>query len=387
MSDARDLLGVGSAPAKKDVIKQEPKANSSRKRPINRELQGLRSELNDDLEVEEQPIPLFKEQLAQEVHWKRLKIESSAKRSISLYHWTKVYTVPDYRFAKNNRTIKMLRFTDEEYNALLQKDSWSRSQTDRLFDLCTCYDLRFLVVHDRFTAPPLTDQVSWAMLEAERKEIESGDSKLIASNQKTVEDLKDRFYTIQAKLKEARTGVPAEGIKYDVNHEIQRKQGAALLCSRTKAEELELARLLAERRTLSASITMAKLQQRLASDPSRHLAEIPQHLIPAPRKVVAGCRLRSEQVLDGMNKAVSKELEGLGFRPRPLFTKNTKPLGTQTKIFDAPNQTIAELFDHLKRNTQICLNLADYVEEKEAEKDNLRSGSKPKRSNKKSKRK
>jgi hypothetical protein len=44
-----------------------------------------------------------------------------------------------------------LKYNDEEYESLLQFDAeWSKAETDYLFDLLARFDLRFMVVHDRW---------------------------------------------------------------------------------------------------------------------------------------------------------------------------------------------------------------------------------------------
>lgn len=44
----------------------------------------------------------------------------------------------------------MLFYSDEEYSQYLQDASWTREDTDLLFRLCKEYDLRFIIIHDRF---------------------------------------------------------------------------------------------------------------------------------------------------------------------------------------------------------------------------------------------
>ena len=36
---------------------------------------------------------------------------------------------------------------------------WSKEDTDRLFDLCEQFDLRFIVIADRFTPPRTVEQL------------------------------------------------------------------------------------------------------------------------------------------------------------------------------------------------------------------------------------
>jgi hypothetical protein len=45
----------------------------------------------------------------------------------------------------------MVTYNDEEYENLLADDEgWSREETDHMFDLLERFDLRFIVVHDRW---------------------------------------------------------------------------------------------------------------------------------------------------------------------------------------------------------------------------------------------
>lgn len=41
-------------------------------------------------------------------------------------------------------------FSDVEYHQHLHDDSWSRAETDHLLELAKRFDLRFIVMHDRW---------------------------------------------------------------------------------------------------------------------------------------------------------------------------------------------------------------------------------------------
>jgi SANT/Myb-like domain of DAMP1 len=41
-------------------------------------------------------------------------------------------------------------YTNAEYQQHLNSDSWKREETDHLFDLCQRFDLRFVLVNDRW---------------------------------------------------------------------------------------------------------------------------------------------------------------------------------------------------------------------------------------------
>lgn len=60
----------------------------------------------------------------------------------------------------------------------LKSDEWTKEETDHLFDLCKRFDLRFIVIQDRY----------------DKEKYKSRD----------VEDLKDRYYFIANTLKRVR---------------------------------------------------------------------------------------------------------------------------------------------------------------------------------------
>jgi DNA methyltransferase 1-associated protein 1 len=68
-------------------------------------------------------------------------------------HWRCVNDDPtkEYPFAKFNKQIKVIGYTEAEYNQYLNGDeNWTKAETDHLLELCKRYDLRFFVIHDRW---------------------------------------------------------------------------------------------------------------------------------------------------------------------------------------------------------------------------------------------
>jgi len=61
-----------------------------------------------------------------------------------------------------------------EYHQHLHDENWSKQDTDRLFELCRRFDLRFVVIHDRW------EQHS--------------------QSKRSIEDLKERYYSVCALL-------------------------------------------------------------------------------------------------------------------------------------------------------------------------------------------
>lgn len=108
--------------------------------------------------------------------WVWSKFDNPARTDkLKLSHWQKAKNLDEpYPFAKINHKIKLVTFDDNEYNTLLKglNKSWSKEETLYLWDLCELYDLKFIVIHDRY------------------------DKKY----QRTIEELKDRYYTIAKKL-------------------------------------------------------------------------------------------------------------------------------------------------------------------------------------------
>ncbi|CAF0876785.1 unnamed protein product [Adineta ricciae] len=134
-----------------------------------------------------------------------------------LYHWQHKLDpnepAPEYPFAKFNKHVDVPTYTDTEYEQYLQDKDWSRVETDALFDLCRQFELKFLIIHDRWNNILYLDR--------------------------SVEDLKERYYTICTSLEYARTKRQTDKYNFDAAHERRRKEQLNKLLSRTKAEEEE----------------------------------------------------------------------------------------------------------------------------------------------------
>ena len=131
-----------------------------------------------------------------------------------------------YRFEVFDKHADVIDYTPEEYATYLEKPGWSKEETDRLMSLCKEYDLRFIIVHDR-----------WC---------ESG------SSSRTIEELKDRYYSIARSLLSSR-GQSTEGLHYDFQRETTRKQYLEELFKRTPQELEEENKLIAEAKRLEAN--------------------------------------------------------------------------------------------------------------------------------------
>ncbi|KAJ3684738.1 hypothetical protein LUZ61_013902 [Rhynchospora tenuis] len=155
----------------------------------------------------------------EKITWQWLPFTSSARTdSLQLYHWVRVVNgVPptgDYAFAKYNKSVDVLKYTDEEYEKHLTDNAWSKEETDQLFELCEKFDLRFIVIADRFPSD------------------------------RTVEELKSRYYSVTRKLLIARAASPEDVAnhpivkeQFNAKHETERKCALSAVLSQTKQQE------------------------------------------------------------------------------------------------------------------------------------------------------
>ncbi|KAF1928625.1 uncharacterized protein M421DRAFT_100930 [Didymella exigua CBS 183.55] len=118
-------------------------------------------------------------------------------------------TCADY--VKYNITVDMPDFTDEEYDAHLRSDDWSREETDYLFGIVKDYSYRWAVVWDRYEWQALKRRER-ELAQAAKQENGDEDSNALATmpfapprdKERSLEEMKARFYQISAKLMKLR---------------------------------------------------------------------------------------------------------------------------------------------------------------------------------------
>lgn len=152
-----------------------------------------------------------------------------------------------YTFAKYNIKAQVpKKYTDEQYQRHLQSDDWSREETDYLMALVEEYDLRWVVIADRYDFQPKTSENS-----------EGNATALVtAKSIRTMEQMKARYYTVAAnmlalehppsEMSEAEFALHEKMMKFDPERERQRKELAALQMNRTADEVREEGILLEE---------------------------------------------------------------------------------------------------------------------------------------------
>ncbi|CAH1392894.1 unnamed protein product [Nezara viridula] len=164
--------------------------------------------------------------------WKWMPFTNPARTDNAVFHhWRRVCDeAKEYPFARFNKKVQIPVYTDAEYNLHLQHDNWTNAETDHLFDLARRFDLRFVVMADRW----------------DRSKFDP----------RSIEDLKERYYSIVTTLSKLKTGpgFPPEAKNYhfDAEHERRRKEQLERLYSRTKEQVEEEMMLQNELRKIEA---------------------------------------------------------------------------------------------------------------------------------------
>lgn len=157
--------------------------------------------------------------------WEWTPFKNPARTDGAIFHhWRRPNEEPkEYPFAQFNKQLDILTYTVNEYNAHLRSNQtkWSKAQTDHLFDLAKRFDLRFVVMADRW------DRGNYGT--------------------KTVEDLKERYYEAVGILTKVRGSNGDKKIyAYDAEHERKRKEQVRKLLDRTQRDIEEEQMLLNE---------------------------------------------------------------------------------------------------------------------------------------------
>eukprot|EP00898_Chlorokybus_atmophyticus_P004011 jgi/Chlat1/4610/Chrsp290S04353 len=248
MADVKDVLGVARTPAVPSAEKKKaPKEPVKKPEGIHREVLALTGGVPPIVPA----VDVRKRAPTQKVSWQWLPILSSARTDdLKIYHWLCIRTLldlplsccwqtrlvdshqstSDYPFAKYNRKIELIEYADHEYAecGLDSDPSWTREETDHLLDLCRRFDLRFTIIADR-----------WEFRE------------------RSVEDLKDRYYWVARKVLDSRASIKPELLEhavfrepYNSQQERERKQALQVLWTRTRQQEREDAEVLAEAKAI-----------------------------------------------------------------------------------------------------------------------------------------
>ncbi|EFA07023.2 DNA methyltransferase 1-associated protein 1 isoform X1 [Tribolium castaneum] len=245
MADVRDIMEL-EHPASQEVTresiigsdkqrKRPPTTTKTQKRPegMHREVFALL--YNDNKDVS----PLFpsdtghgykqtkiKLGMRKPRKWKWVPFTNPARTDGAVFHhWRRPSDEPkEYPFAKFNKKVDICTYTDAEYQQHLRVDGWTKDETDHMMQLAQRFDLRFILMADRYDTEKFP--------------------------KRSVEDIKDRYYKICGIMSKLRG--EKKIYTYDVDHEKRRKEQLKKLYDRTQEQIEEEQFLLLELKKIEA---------------------------------------------------------------------------------------------------------------------------------------
>ncbi|KAL9104657.1 MAG: hypothetical protein Q9163_000400 [Psora crenata] len=281
-SDARDMMGLPTAGPPKSATPKVSKPKVKGPSGMAREVLDLNFEGAPPISI---VAPKFKEKPKlpfKPRRWEQTPFRNSARKDdLILYHWKRegdiattatglpvtpadsndasemdtddrpVPPMADSVAAKWNVKIEKPEYSDEEYERHLRSDDWSKDETDYLIDLAIEFDLRWIVIADRYDykSPPAASQ-------EESQDTMAIDRQTPQSRPRTMEDLKARYYTVAARCMTLRTPLSSMSssefdthekmTKFDPKRESLRKQYAEQLFHRSPEDAHEEELLLKE---------------------------------------------------------------------------------------------------------------------------------------------
>lgn len=307
--------------------------------------------------------------------WVCLEFEHPARNDhLKLRHWVKESEKEQpYVYGKLSRKIDLIKYSAEEYEEFLKDldPTWSKDETDVLWELCELYDLRFIVIADRFANCP--------------------------EYKRSIEELKDRYFSIAKKLLEQRGETSHLFVKkpFNFEYEVKRKSNLEKLLLQTaeqyqgEKQYLEMVKVLEqkikkeEKEMKNLKKLMSKEDQGgdLETDTFSNYRRPPHTLKPAiPGK---------QQPVSGGESSPCMSPSGRGGRrdrgsgvylrsqlmnaslPIPEKAKKKldqvlKELGIPEKL--TPTAAVVKVYDSLRKEALTYLSFEKHVQKKEKEK-------------------
>ncbi|KAL8746217.1 MAG: hypothetical protein Q9190_001736 [Brigantiaea leucoxantha] len=276
-ADVRDMLGLPTDGQPRPKLPKKPKQEPRGRKPggLEREIQSLHGDRPPPLPII--PVTKYKERPKRSDRARPWDVRAFGNRARSdgliLHHWVQRKSEgntaafpntpadsnaaseeqddriekPELEsvFAKFNIRVDRPTYTEDQYSDKLRSDDWSKEETDYLMNLVFEFDLRWILIADRYDYKPLGAQ-------------EDTDSMAIdnAPKNRSMEDLKARYYHVAATvmaLTNPLTSMSASEFethekmtKFDPEQEKRRKIYAESLLLRSSGEIQEEEMLLAE---------------------------------------------------------------------------------------------------------------------------------------------
>ncbi|XP_035788579.1 DNA methyltransferase 1-associated protein 1-like [Anopheles albimanus] len=209
------------------------------------------------------------------------------------HHWKRASEEQkEYPFAKFNKQLDIPTYTLSEYNAHLKTNpsKWTKQQTDHLFDLAKRFDVRFIVMCDRW------ERANYGI--------------------KSVEDLKERYYEVVGILNKVRNNASEKKIfVFDAEHERRRKEQLKKLFDRTPKQVEEEQMLLNELKKIEAR---KKERERKTQDLQKLISQADQQQTEHHQKEQ---QQQSQQTLNPSHKKQDKKLNKKKIQQQPRTSK------------------------------------------------------------------
>lgn len=298
--DIRDIMDLGQAGPRQPAPKKKKRLETQpRMQGVTREVQALMGDSVPPIAIVEQKQYKSKPSISQKLfrprHWEERQYHHGGRDDgLLLQHWkrsvpraTRPQAVstptdiemtdaekesaeapemqfePEFPMEKWNIPSRIPTYTDEQYENTLKTEDWTREETDYLMTLCRDFNLRFILIADRYDPQDIKGEGPYP--------------------DRSMEAVKQRYYAIAAKMMESVTppnNMTADEFRtwetmrnFDIKQEISRKANAEKLFERTKEEAEEEKLLLEELARITKNeeefITLRKdLYSRLESAPA-----------------------------------------------------------------------------------------------------------------------
>jgi len=325
-ADVRDIMGMAPADSTitKDQIlgtdKKKPKKSvgSTFQRPegMHRELYNLLYSENKEL-----PCPLIQTDTSKDLGYKQMRAKLGMKRvrswkwmpftnnarkdGLVLNHWRRSQEEgKDYSFVRFNKVCEIPTYTELEFNHHLATPGWTRQETDHLMDLASRFDLRFIVMADRWDCNTYSSR--------------------------SVEDLKERYYNIVEKLERVHGGTTGthepnkKTFVYDAEHERRRKEQLRRLYNRTQDQLDEEEMLKTELRKIEAR---KKEREKKTADLQKMIAQA-----DASNNEMKKIGKKQKMVVGRMNRPEPVQVEQTGIKWPDVKSSGVSLRSTRMKL-------------------------------------------------------
>ncbi len=281
-----------------------------------------------------------------------------------------------YPFAKLGRKIEIPKYTEKEYDEYLSElnPSWSKEETALLWELCEMYELRFTVIADRFAAHQ--------------------------EYKRSIEELKDRYFSIAKKLLEQRGESSNQLVKrpYSLDYEVKRKANLEKIFLRIAEHQSVEKQLLEDVKKIEQRIKreekelknlnklMGKEEPTEGGEPdtftayrrSTFLTKAAQAVKPQPFAVVSAGEMSPGMSPTGRGGRRDRG-SGVYLRsqlmnaPLPVPDKAQKKLDQVLKELGVPEKltptaAVVKLYDQLRKEALTLLSLEKHIQKKSKEK-------------------